>query len=798
MNNIVRLLLSLICLGISAILIIFPERIFPSTEIYPIDFETPFKEEYNNKVVYGHGTPTALEWVDPLFNIKIEGLGVSRVVERYEQSDNADERFWKKLTEEETQNKTDTVPTYANAIDEVKIGNFTLSEDLSEGLMSKQEPLLITNEMFDKLNIFAKRAFKLHEGTLYFGLSPSNPAVGDMRIRFSYTPIDTVSVLAVQHQNSLLSSTEKMPEIGKAIFGRYSVEELTQDTPIHLNQDNYLLIMQVTGALLLAIGILLGISLFRKKNNNTPEDDSSSLSFNVDEIEKEKSASDNMHSDYTPPPAPPAVDDSKEIAEMAEKHSFSSVENDQLSAIEQLKNEKDDFFEDEEHSFKNEDDVSFEETGPQAQHDELQSDEHETSEGGLNDFNQEFSPFEEPQNTFEPNIDKESYPTTNESTEQDNTLHSQETATMDHEDDLQSIEDIFPSENPTSDDNTTQEPETVSDAISAVKEMVMKDEEPEETEEETSEDSEEDENFTFAPTSQEEAEDADNVYSSEEVEQAETFPAPPPSPEFTSRMAPSTTANEATNLPPLPSENNAKEEVKSEFTEPESNENNPQSTTQANNIGHMPPPPPLPTTSSEKPSAPVSKNEDSIEKESPANNVGHMPPPPPIAAPQSLPVMSTAPEAPTSDTTGNDKSANNAFGHMPPPPPLTPTQNSSSQKENNDDTSGNQEQPSLPPLPPKVENTAALAAEEDDESESGDTPFPEEKTPNNEAEENTSSFTSENKNVKEEDFSAFPEPDYSSDTTGFDLGIPTGDEPFSETETFQPSSSSPDEEDKTA
>ena len=172
---------------------------------------------------------------EPDFGFTADGIAIKREVSFYQ---------WVENTKSETQKKlgggTETVTTYnyvkewvsspvnsgnfkepaghvnmANVdyksgtfpAKEVKVGAFALSSKLISGI-SGDDPIPLTPEMlaqtpFDPNAESNFGKFQLDQGGFYFGMNPTSPNIGDVRVTFKKVPFQTVSVLGKQTQGTI-------------------------------------------------------------------------------------------------------------------------------------------------------------------------------------------------------------------------------------------------------------------------------------------------------------------------------------------------------------------------------------------------------------------------------------------------------------------------------------------------------------------------------------------------------------------------------------------------------------------
>ncbi|MDF1659231.1 MAG: TMEM43 family protein [Verrucomicrobiales bacterium] len=90
--------------------------------------------------------------------------------------------------------------------DDVTVGAFRLPRFLVEKINGGEH--LPANSL-DGASAEVKANGKLHEGGVYFGTSPLEPSVGDIRVNFTFVPTGAISLVAQQSGNSFVSYAAK-------------------------------------------------------------------------------------------------------------------------------------------------------------------------------------------------------------------------------------------------------------------------------------------------------------------------------------------------------------------------------------------------------------------------------------------------------------------------------------------------------------------------------------------------------------------------------------------------------------
>ena len=166
---------------------------------------------------------------DGEFGVAVEALRLLRKVEMYQ---------WKETKEEETRNRIgggqDTVTTYKYAkgwYDEAiesqrfreprnhanpampyrssesvqpsaRLGGFTIPQVLL-GSLDDDRRLALDEATVDRMGRTLRRPARFVDGVVFAGGDPLTPQVGDLRIGFTYAPVQTVSVIAAQSGSEL-------------------------------------------------------------------------------------------------------------------------------------------------------------------------------------------------------------------------------------------------------------------------------------------------------------------------------------------------------------------------------------------------------------------------------------------------------------------------------------------------------------------------------------------------------------------------------------------------------------------
>ena len=229
--------------------------------------------KYEGKLIATNGKldlSEANELVDEMFGVKANSAKLARKVEMYQNieecttDDNDNERCtykqeWKdELVDsssfKESGHSNPSSMPYENEVylaDNVKVGAFSLSKELQSRLSTSKE---VGEENLKEA--FNNKIEGLKVTGKYINNIPEDgvPQIGNIRISFSYNNSDTISVLAVQSDNSFAEYTAKS---GKGIYrlkeGTHTGAEILQDMTDENNFIKWLL--RIVGTIMVMIGI---------------------------------------------------------------------------------------------------------------------------------------------------------------------------------------------------------------------------------------------------------------------------------------------------------------------------------------------------------------------------------------------------------------------------------------------------------------------------------------------------------------------------------------------------------------
>jgi hypothetical protein len=239
----------------------------------------------DGKEVHVTGEATTQETLsDPVFDISLNALRLSRSVEMYQWKEDVKTETKKKLGggEEEVktytyskewssgyndsskfdtpQGHTNPPKPYDNEVwraRQVKLGAFDLPERLADEI-GGDEKLPVTSSAENK---FPPGTQVMADGRLYLGKNPTSPEVGDMRVEFKVVkPPRTVSVLARQGGKTFEPYQVKGATftIYRLMDGQKAADEMFKQ----MEGENTMLtwILRLVGFILMAVGIFLVIN----------------------------------------------------------------------------------------------------------------------------------------------------------------------------------------------------------------------------------------------------------------------------------------------------------------------------------------------------------------------------------------------------------------------------------------------------------------------------------------------------------------------------------------------------------
>lgn len=231
-------------------------------------------EKNNNNLVYTFGNIMPHELTDTMFNFTASGLAMKRVVEMYQLSKDENGRFVPKWSDSLQEIPQDELK--AHGIDEplefpikseewktdkVELGGFTLSPDFVKQIATNFEPIQLTEENFNRLNSYGQNAFKLYNGSYFFGLNPEIPNIGDFRVTFIKKPVAAVSIIGKQTENMLEPYVSNRGTIGLMSIGNKPMEEMSKG--LNLGSSVF---VKIIFRSLSYFGILIGILVILGKN----------------------------------------------------------------------------------------------------------------------------------------------------------------------------------------------------------------------------------------------------------------------------------------------------------------------------------------------------------------------------------------------------------------------------------------------------------------------------------------------------------------------------------------------------
>lgn len=194
--------------------------------------------ENSGNLVYVSGTLSSEKFKDDLFNIEAEGTYLERVVEMYQWVEEGDS-FVQKWSPELIVNSSDKataggfinpneMPIQSKRWDatDLKMGAFSLSEGLLSQINNTIERKL-TEEDYAKLSEDGRNAFKLADGTYFFGLDPANPRVGDFHVKYNVGESGPVTILAKHSGSSLSPYISDNGRIEKLKMGNVSLDNIS-------------------------------------------------------------------------------------------------------------------------------------------------------------------------------------------------------------------------------------------------------------------------------------------------------------------------------------------------------------------------------------------------------------------------------------------------------------------------------------------------------------------------------------------------------------------------------------------
>ena len=192
---------------------------------------------YNGKPVHVVGEVSGQDFTDPLFNITYHGLALQRVVETYQYSADNQEMRWSAdiIKDKEEKNPIDVlIPVEHWDVEHITLGVFEISDTIKQTLTQLNPPKLIplTEAYFAKLSEDGQKALKLFDNHFYFGVNPSTPEIGDIRVQFMGIESPTLSIVAQQQNAALKPFMYLGNPIERVVLGTQNVLQMTSDITI--------------------------------------------------------------------------------------------------------------------------------------------------------------------------------------------------------------------------------------------------------------------------------------------------------------------------------------------------------------------------------------------------------------------------------------------------------------------------------------------------------------------------------------------------------------------------------------
>jgi hypothetical protein len=236
------------------------ELLLPDVQIANIAPDAPVPAN-QSKLVHITGPLAEGEFTDPMFKVTSKGVLLERIVEMYQWAEEGglySKKWADKIIDipQEAKAKGITNPAEMPLSSDkwqtegVKLGAFTLSPGLTKQIGEPQD-ITLTQADFDKLDDEGKQAFKLQNGTYFFGLTPEQPRVGDLKIHFRKLDAGTVSILAQQSGMNLVGFRTDNGMVEKLLPGAQSME--TMISSANIGDNTYLKWGARGGAIIFAL-----------------------------------------------------------------------------------------------------------------------------------------------------------------------------------------------------------------------------------------------------------------------------------------------------------------------------------------------------------------------------------------------------------------------------------------------------------------------------------------------------------------------------------------------------------------
>lgn len=254
-NSFIQSIVGLILFLASFVVIFTNERISINTEkmlehgldnVISVSSDNIISEN-DGKLIHFVGKAETTEVIkDDLFPVEIKGIYLSRDVSMYQWSEQVSEKtkvktggneevittytynqtwsneqidsskFWNK----DYKNPLMPIASYSRYVKELNVGSFALTSSFIERL-SKSEDLNLSKNTTNLPD-----GFNYKENYFYKSENIEQPKIGDLKVNFSYVPLQTVSIIGGQQGNQIAPYSTEYGDIIIAYQGNFTAEEL--------------------------------------------------------------------------------------------------------------------------------------------------------------------------------------------------------------------------------------------------------------------------------------------------------------------------------------------------------------------------------------------------------------------------------------------------------------------------------------------------------------------------------------------------------------------------------------------
>lgn len=225
-------------------------------------------KDNDSKLVFLTGEVKVSDTVEDLiFNVSVVSPKMVRIVEVYQwqYKNGGYEKVWSEdlINSSDFNDSTKINPTEKTYLNKdykasiVKVGSFTLSNTQKDSLLSKKMLTTLSTTGAEKLG------YKIKDAYYISSIDPNNPEIGDVRVSFYYNDIKTISILALQTNNTF---STYITDLGRIINNIYENGITLKNAIESIDKTNELLnwILRGVGLIISIVGFLVLLNPFSK------------------------------------------------------------------------------------------------------------------------------------------------------------------------------------------------------------------------------------------------------------------------------------------------------------------------------------------------------------------------------------------------------------------------------------------------------------------------------------------------------------------------------------------------------